>query len=173
MTYLDYSFLIKQNKGTKVVVPLFAFKCVFKRNDFAVSDPTSTGGRSNFCRQIHRSGRSDRTPSLFREVTPSSAIQLILGDDCAFTVRSIVLERSDTFVVWRYVFAVNDPTSTRGHSGFCHQIHRPGTSDQISLSFGKVTLPSVIQLLLRDDLAFAVRSITLVGAIGHLRRLER
>ncbi|KAA0058513.1 hypothetical protein E5676_scaffold606G001290 [Cucumis melo var. makuwa] len=49
-------------------------------------------------------------------------------------------------------------------------------------SFGEVTLPSAIQLLLGDDralavrstvLALAIRSTTLVGAIGHLRRLIR
>ncbi|KAA0032936.1 hypothetical protein E5676_scaffold482G00670 [Cucumis melo var. makuwa] len=33
--------------------------------------------------------------------------------------------------------------------------------------------PSVIKLLLGDDQAFAIRSTTLVGAIGCLRRLER
>ncbi|KAA0031633.1 hypothetical protein E6C27_scaffold139G004020 [Cucumis melo var. makuwa] len=34
-------------------------------------------------------------------------------------------------------------------------------------------MSSVIQLLLGDDKAFAVRSTVLVGAIEHLRRLER
>ncbi|KAA0065431.1 hypothetical protein E6C27_scaffold17G001090 [Cucumis melo var. makuwa] len=36
-----------------------------------------------------------------------------------------------------------------------------------------MTLPSAIQLLSGDDRAFAVRSIVLVGAIGHLHHLER
>ncbi|KAA0032558.1 hypothetical protein E6C27_scaffold43053G00170 [Cucumis melo var. makuwa] len=53
------------------------------------------------------------------------------------------------------------------------QIHRPSKSDWTSSSFGEVTLPSAIQLLLNDDRAFTVRSIALVRAIRHLRRLER
>ncbi|TYK04475.1 hypothetical protein E5676_scaffold409G00850 [Cucumis melo var. makuwa] len=73
----------------------------------------------------------------------SSVIQLLLGDDKAFAVRSTVL------------------------------IHRPGRSGQTPLSFGEVVLPSAIQLLSEDDRAFAVRSTALVGAIGHLHRLER
>ncbi|KAA0042426.1 hypothetical protein E6C27_scaffold266G00020 [Cucumis melo var. makuwa] len=61
------------------------------RCDSAVSDLTSTKGRLDFCHQIHRPGRNDRTPSLFGEVTLPSAIQLLLVDDRAFAVRSIVL----------------------------------------------------------------------------------
>ncbi|KAA0037103.1 hypothetical protein E5676_scaffold832G001790 [Cucumis melo var. makuwa] len=108
------------------------------RGDSAVSDPTSTEGRSSFFRQIHRLGRSDRTPSSFREVTPASVIQLILGDDRIFVVRSTAL------------------------------IHRPGRSDRTPSSFGEVIPLSAIQLLLEDDRAFAVRSIALVEAIRLL-----
>ncbi|KAA0057873.1 hypothetical protein E6C27_scaffold274G001710 [Cucumis melo var. makuwa] len=57
----------------------------------AVNDPTSTGGRSGFCRQIHRPGRSDRAPSSFGEVILPLAIQLLSGDDQAFAVRSTAL----------------------------------------------------------------------------------
>ncbi|KAA0051498.1 hypothetical protein E6C27_scaffold174G00190 [Cucumis melo var. makuwa] len=68
------------------------------RGDTAVSDSTSIGGQSGFCRQIQRLGRSDRAPSSFGE-TPSSfgklilssVIQLLLGDDQAFTVISTIL----------------------------------------------------------------------------------
>ncbi|KAA0051626.1 hypothetical protein E5676_scaffold3445G00150 [Cucumis melo var. makuwa] len=109
----------------------------------AVSDPTSIGGQSGFCRQIHRPDWSDRTPSSFEEVILLSAIQLLSGDDRTFAVRSTTL------------------------------IHRPGRSDWAPSSFGEVILSSAIQLLSGDDLAFAVRSIALVEAIGHLRRLER
>ncbi|KAA0039597.1 hypothetical protein E6C27_scaffold744G00740 [Cucumis melo var. makuwa] len=107
------------------------------------------------------------------EVTPLSAIQLLLGDDRAFAVRSTVLEQSDAFVVWRGDSAVNDPTSLRGQSSFYRQIHHPGKSDRAPSSFGEVNLSSAIQLLPRDDRTFAVRFTTLVGAIGRLRRLER
>ena len=40
-------------------------------------------------------------------------------------------------------------------------------------SFGEVTPLSAIQLLLENDRAFAIRSTTLVGAIGRLRRRMR
>ncbi|TYK15039.1 hypothetical protein E5676_scaffold45G00830 [Cucumis melo var. makuwa] len=46
-----------------------------------VSDPTSTGGRSSFCRQIHCPSRSDQAPSSFGGVILPSAIQLLSGDD--------------------------------------------------------------------------------------------
>ncbi|TYK01746.1 hypothetical protein E5676_scaffold775G00750 [Cucumis melo var. makuwa] len=62
-----------------------------RRSNSAVSDPTSTGGRSGFCRQIHRLGMSDRAQSSFREVILPSAIQLLSGDDRAFAVRSTAL----------------------------------------------------------------------------------
>ncbi|TYK26756.1 hypothetical protein E5676_scaffold124G00430 [Cucumis melo var. makuwa] len=146
-----------------------------RRSNSTVSDPTSTGGRLRFCRQIHRPGRSDRTPSSFGGVILPSAIQLLSVDDRAFAVRSPALvgaighlrhlERGGT--------AVSDPTSIGGRSSFCRQIHRPGRSDRAPLSFGEVVLPSAIQLLSRDDRAFTVRSTALVGLIGHLRRLER
>ncbi|TYK29674.1 hypothetical protein E5676_scaffold64G00240 [Cucumis melo var. makuwa] len=45
-------------------------------------------------------------------------------------------------------------------------------SDWAPSSFGAVTPPSTIQLLLRDYQAFAFRSTVLVGAIERLRRLE-
>ncbi|KAA0066387.1 hypothetical protein E5676_scaffold602G00570 [Cucumis melo var. makuwa] len=70
-------------------------------------------------------------------------------------------------------FVISDPTSTGGRSSFCCQIHRPGRSDRAPSSFGEVILPSAIQLLLGDDRDFTVRFTTLVGAIGHLRRLKR
>ncbi|TYJ97606.1 hypothetical protein E5676_scaffold690G00390 [Cucumis melo var. makuwa] len=82
-------------------------------------------------------------------------------------------ERSDTFVFWRDGTAVSDPTSIGGRSGFYRQIHRPSRSDRTSSSLGEVILPSAIQLLSGDDQTFTVRSTALVGAIGHLRRLER
>ncbi|TYK22022.1 hypothetical protein E5676_scaffold482G00620 [Cucumis melo var. makuwa] len=82
-------------------------------------------------------GRSDRAPSSFGGVILPSAIQLS-EDDRAFVVRSITLERSNTFVVWRGGTAVNDPTSIGGRSGFCHQIHRLGRSDRAPSSFGEV-----------------------------------
>ncbi|KAA0046588.1 hypothetical protein E6C27_scaffold114G001270 [Cucumis melo var. makuwa] len=106
------------------------------KSNSAVSDPTSIRGRSSFCRQIHRPGRSDQTPSSFGkihcpgrsdrapssfgEVVLSSAIQLLSGDDQAFVVRST-----------------------------------PGRSDRAPSSFGEVILPSTIQLLSGDDWAFA------------------
>ncbi|TYK21495.1 hypothetical protein E5676_scaffold305G00320 [Cucumis melo var. makuwa] len=68
---------------------------------------------------------------------------------------------------------VSDPTSIRGWSGFCHQIHHTGRSDRAPLSFGDMTPPSTIQLLLGDDRAFSIRSTSLAEAIGHLRHLER
>ncbi|KAA0032942.1 hypothetical protein E6C27_scaffold269G00160 [Cucumis melo var. makuwa] len=48
----------------------------------------------------------------------------------------------------------------------------PGRSDRAPSSFGGVILPSAIQLS-EDDRAFVVRSITLVGAVGHHHHLER
>ncbi|KAA0060273.1 hypothetical protein E5676_scaffold3819G00020 [Cucumis melo var. makuwa] len=59
-----------------------------------VSDPTSTEERSDFCSQIHRPGRSNRTPSSFKEVSLPSVNQLLLGDDRTFAVRSSVLAPS-------------------------------------------------------------------------------
>ncbi|KAA0050732.1 hypothetical protein E6C27_scaffold560G00360 [Cucumis melo var. makuwa] len=51
------------------------------RSNSTFSDPTSTRGRSCFCRQIHHLGRNDRAPSSFGEVILPSAIQLLSGDD--------------------------------------------------------------------------------------------
>ncbi|KAA0063857.1 hypothetical protein E6C27_scaffold827G00900 [Cucumis melo var. makuwa] len=62
-----------------------------RRSNFAVSDPTSTRGRSSFCRQICRPGRSDRAPSSFGGVILPSAIQLLSGDDRTFAVKSTAL----------------------------------------------------------------------------------
>ncbi|KAA0051506.1 hypothetical protein E6C27_scaffold174G00280 [Cucumis melo var. makuwa] len=183
------------------------------RGGTAINNPTSIEGRSSFFRQIYHPDRSNRTPSSFEEVILPSAIQLLSGDDQTFVVRSIALERSSTFVVWRGDTAISDPTSIEGRSSFCRQIHHPGKSDRVPSSFrevvlslaiqllstddrafavrctalihhpgrsdwtpssfGEVVLPSAIQLLSGDDRAFAVRSTTLVGAIRHLRRLER
>ncbi|KAA0034889.1 hypothetical protein E6C27_scaffold103G00160 [Cucumis melo var. makuwa] len=123
------------------------------RGGSAVSDPTSIGGRSDFCCQIHhpvaaiehirRLERSDWASSSLGEVTLSSVIQLLQGDDRTFAVKFTAL------------------------------IYRPGRNDQTPSSFGEVTLTSAIQLLLGDDRAFAVKSTVLVGAIGRLCRLER
>ncbi|KAA0042150.1 hypothetical protein E5676_scaffold124G00090 [Cucumis melo var. makuwa] len=120
------------------------------RGDSAISNPTSTRGRSSFYYQIHYLGRNDQASSLFGEVTPLSGIQLLLGEDQTFTIRSTVLvgaiehlrrlERGDS--------AVDDPTFTRGRSGLCCQIHRPGRSDRAPSLFREVTLLSAIQLLL-------------------------
>ncbi|TYK29673.1 hypothetical protein E5676_scaffold64G00230 [Cucumis melo var. makuwa] len=135
-------------------------------------------GTIDFCRQIYRSSRIDRTPSLFGEVTPSSVLQYLLGYDRAFAVRFIALrsnfyygmiellpldslpwlERSSTFVVWRGDFAVSDPISIEGQVGFCRVIHHPGRSNWALSSFGEVTPPSAIQLLLGDNQAFPIRS---------------
>ncbi|KAA0065861.1 hypothetical protein E6C27_scaffold538G00080 [Cucumis melo var. makuwa] len=122
------------SKGKDLFFYVFLFFEIIYRSNSAVSDPTSTRGRSGFCRQIHRPG---------------------------------------TFVLWRGDIAISDPTSIGGRSGFCHQIHRPSRSDRAPSSFGEVILSSAIQLLSGDDRAFFVRSTALVGAIGHLRRLER
>ncbi|KAA0067629.1 hypothetical protein E5676_scaffold174G00060 [Cucumis melo var. makuwa] len=151
------------------------------------SDSTSTGGRSDFCRQIHHPGKSDRTPSLFGEVTLSSTIQLLLEDDRTFTVRSTVsvgaigclrclerrlrLQRSNFY--WGTIRLLSSDPSPWGRSDFYRQIHRSGRSDQALSSFGEVTQSSVIQRLLGDDRAFIVKSTASVGAIGRLRRLKR
>ncbi|KAA0032226.1 hypothetical protein E6C27_scaffold219G00400 [Cucumis melo var. makuwa] len=127
---------------------------------------------------------SDRAPSSFGEVTPSSTIQL-LPQDSIFCRQihchgrsdrahsSFGEERLGTLVVWRGDSAVSDPTSTGRRSGFCRQIHRPGRNDRTPSSFGDVTPPLGIQLLLWNDQAFTVRFTVLVGAIRHLRRLKR
>ncbi|KAA0032757.1 hypothetical protein E6C27_scaffold853G001000 [Cucumis melo var. makuwa] len=117
----------------------------------AVSDPTSIGGQSGFCRQIHRPSRSDQAPSSFREVVLPSAIQLLSGDDRAFAVRSTVL----------------------GTIGFLPSDPPPCRSDRAPSSFGEVVLPSAIRLLSGDDRAFAIRSTALVKAIKYVHRLER
>ncbi|KAA0062064.1 hypothetical protein E6C27_scaffold89G004070 [Cucumis melo var. makuwa] len=80
--------------------------------------------------------------------------------------------RSGTFVVWRGENSISNPTSTGGQSGFYLQIHRPSRSDRTPSSFGGVTPPPVIQLLLENNRAFAVRFTTLVRANGRLSRLE-
>ncbi|KAA0066533.1 hypothetical protein E6C27_scaffold25G00910 [Cucumis melo var. makuwa] len=141
--------------------------------DIAVSDPTSIGGRSSFCRQIHRPSRSDRAPSSFEEVILPSAIQLLSGDDRAFAVRSTALVGAIGHLrrLERW-YCRQRSNFYRGRSGFCCQIQRPGRSDRTPSSFGEVVLPSAIQLLSRDDQDFAVRSTAVVGAIGHLRPLE-
>ncbi|TYK17858.1 hypothetical protein E5676_scaffold306G001270 [Cucumis melo var. makuwa] len=109
---------------------------------------------------LHCLERSNQAPSSFREVTPPSVIQLLMRDDQPFAVRSTAL-----------VGAIRHLCHLE--RGLCRQIHHPGRSDWTPSSFGEVTLPSAIQLLLGDDRAFSVRSIALVGAIGHLRRLKR
>ncbi|KAA0047671.1 hypothetical protein E5676_scaffold648G001240 [Cucumis melo var. makuwa] len=105
----------------------FCFE-IIRRSNSAVSDPTSTGERSSFCRQIHRldppPGRSDQTPLSFGGVILSSAIQLLSGDDRAFFVRSTALVGAiGTIIVWRGDTAISDPTSIGGRSGFYRQIH--------------------------------------------------
>ncbi|TYK24145.1 hypothetical protein E5676_scaffold610G00490 [Cucumis melo var. makuwa] len=160
-------------RGTIGLFPSDPSPCfVIWRCGTTVSGLTSIGGRSGFSRQIHRPGRSYRAPSSFGEVILPSTIQLLSGDDQAFAVRSTALDRSDTFVFWRVDIAVSDRTSIGGRSSFCRQIHRPDRSDRAPSSFGEVILPSVIQLLSRDYRAIAVRSTALVGAIGHVSRLE-
>ncbi|KAA0067807.1 hypothetical protein E6C27_scaffold2484G00100 [Cucumis melo var. makuwa] len=125
-------------------------------------------------------GRSDRAPSSFEKVTPPPMIQLLLGDNWAFVVRSTVLihnlsrndrapssfeERSGTFVILRGDSTVSDPTFTWGLSSFYQQIHHSDRSDREPSSFGEVISPLAIQLLLRDDRTFVIRSTTLVGGI--------
>ena len=82
-------------------------------------------------------------------------MQLLLGDDRAFPIKSTSLVGAIGF------FVIRDPTSSRGRSRFCRQIHLPSRSDRASL-------PSTIQLLLGDDQTFTVRSTSFVGAIKHL-----
>ncbi|KAA0065801.1 hypothetical protein E5676_scaffold546G001950 [Cucumis melo var. makuwa] len=84
----DRAFAVK---STVLVEAIGHLRHLERWGDIAVSDPTSIGGRSGFCRQIHRPGRSDRTPSSFGEVILPSAIQLLSEDDQAFAVRSTVL----------------------------------------------------------------------------------
>ncbi|TYK09539.1 hypothetical protein E5676_scaffold757G00200 [Cucumis melo var. makuwa] len=111
-----------------------------RRSNSVVNDSTSTKGRSDICRQIHRPGRSDRTSSsCFVVSDPTSikddrafAIISTSWDDRAFVVRSVVLIEA-----------------------FRHL---------------RRTSLSAIQLLLGDDRTFAVRSTVLVGAIEHLCR---
>ncbi|TYJ98788.1 hypothetical protein E5676_scaffold156G00970 [Cucumis melo var. makuwa] len=133
----------------------------------AVSDPTSIGGQSGFCRQIHRPSRSDQAPSSFGEVVVPSAIQLLSGDDRAFVVRSTAL-----------IGAIGhlrrlERWYCRQRSNFYWGMIGLLPSDRAPSSFGEVVLLSAIQLLSRDDRAFVVRSTALVGAIGDLRRFER
>ncbi|KAA0057707.1 hypothetical protein E6C27_scaffold126G00600 [Cucumis melo var. makuwa] len=115
---------------------------------------------------IHHLGRSDRASSSFGKVIQPSAIQLLSEDDRAFAIKSTALIAAigcDT--------TVSDPTFIGRRLGFCRQIHRPCRSDWTPSSFGEVILPSAIQLLYGER--FAVKPTALVGAIGHLRRLER
>ncbi|KAA0066003.1 hypothetical protein E5676_scaffold120G00400 [Cucumis melo var. makuwa] len=53
-----------------------------------------------------------------------------------------------------FCFTISDPTSTMGQSGTIRHL--------------RCVSPSAIQLLLRDDRAFAIRSTTLVGTIRNL-----
>ncbi|KAA0046775.1 hypothetical protein E6C27_scaffold216G00590 [Cucumis melo var. makuwa] len=149
----------------------------------AVSDQPSIKGRLDFYHLSHHSGRSDRAPSSFGEVTPPSTIQFLLRYNWAFVVRFTALvgaierlchlERGDS--------TVSHPTSTWGQSGFSHQIsvlvgaigclRRLERSDQAPLSLGEVTPSSMIQHLLGDDRASEIHHPS--GAIGRPRRLER
>ncbi|TYK20930.1 ABC transporter C family member 2-like [Cucumis melo var. makuwa] len=61
--------------------------------------------------------------------------------------------------------AVGDPTYTKGRSNICYQIYRLVGS----IGHLRFASSSAIQLLLREDRAFAIRSTVLVGVIGHLR----
>ncbi|TYK08848.1 hypothetical protein E5676_scaffold87G00340 [Cucumis melo var. makuwa] len=148
------------------------------RGDTTVRDPTSIGGRSGFCRQIHRPGRSDRTPSSFVKMERSNFYWGTIGplpsNPPLWVERSGTFifreERSGTFVVWRGDIVVSDPTSIGGRSDFCHQIQRTGRSDRVPSSFGEVILPSAIQLLSGDDRAFVVRSIALIHRPGRSDR---
>ncbi|KAA0063890.1 hypothetical protein E6C27_scaffold616G00140 [Cucumis melo var. makuwa] len=114
-------------------------------------------------RILSRPSENDRVPSSFGEVILPSAIQLLSGDNGAFAVRSTALIGATGHL----------RRLERKRSGFCRQIHRPGRNDRVPSSFGEVILPSAIQLLSGDNGAFAVRSTALIGATGHLRRLER
>ncbi|KAA0047390.1 hypothetical protein E6C27_scaffold754G00470 [Cucumis melo var. makuwa] len=138
---------------------------------------------------IHRPGRSDRTPLSFGEAVLPLAIQLLSENDWTFAVRSTALvkaighlprlerwychQRSNFYQRTIGLLPSDpppcDPTSIGGRLGFCRQIHHPGRSDRVPSSFGEVILLSAIQLLSRDDRAFAVRSTALVGTIEHLR----
>ncbi|KAA0060301.1 hypothetical protein E6C27_scaffold22G00800 [Cucumis melo var. makuwa] len=65
----DWAFAVRSTALVGAIGHLLVW-----RGDTTVSDPTSIGGRSGFCRQIHRHDRSDRAPSSFGEVVLPSAI---------------------------------------------------------------------------------------------------
>ncbi|KAA0041002.1 hypothetical protein E5676_scaffold228G00490 [Cucumis melo var. makuwa] len=112
--------------------------------------------------EIHCPSRSDRTPSSFGEVTPSSTIQLLLENDRAFVVRFTIPVGAIRNLYRLGDSVASDPTFTEGRSDFCHQIHRHSRSHRTPSSFGEVTPPSAIQLLLEDDQTFVIRSIALI-----------
>ncbi|KAA0055420.1 hypothetical protein E5676_scaffold1428G00140 [Cucumis melo var. makuwa] len=126
-------------------------------------------------------------------------IQLLLGNDQAFAVRSTTLihrpSRSDQTSL--SCFAVSDqlllrddqilpsdprPSRSDRTSTSCITVNDPtSTRGQSSIDVRSTVLVEVIghlccaslsavQLRLKDDQAFAIRSTALVGAIRHLRR---
>ncbi|TYK30007.1 hypothetical protein E5676_scaffold587G00080 [Cucumis melo var. makuwa] len=153
------------------------------KGDSAVCDPTSTGRQSYIYREIHRLSRSDREYSSFGEVTPPSAIQLLLGNDQTFAVRSTILiycpSRSDHASLSLEDVTLLSVTQLLlgDDQAFAEKsivlIHRLGRSDWTSSTFIEVTPSSAIQLLLGDNQTFAVKFTTLVEAIEHLCCLKR
>ncbi|KAA0067432.1 hypothetical protein E6C27_scaffold40G00950 [Cucumis melo var. makuwa] len=61
-----------------------------QRSNSVINDSTSTKGRLDICRQIHRPGRSDRTSSSCFVVSDPTSIK----DDRAFAIISTVLVRA-------------------------------------------------------------------------------
>ncbi|KAA0046414.1 hypothetical protein E6C27_scaffold149G001590 [Cucumis melo var. makuwa] len=104
----------------------------------------------------------------FPEVTPPSEIQLLLGDDRAFAVRSTALVGTIGHLrrLERW-YCRQRSNFYRGTIGLLSSDPPPVRSDQTLSSFQGVILPSVIQLLSGDDRAFAVRSTSLIHRPGR------
>uniref|UniRef100_A0A9I9EH47 CACTA en-spm transposon protein n=1 Tax=Cucumis melo TaxID=3656 RepID=A0A9I9EH47_CUCME len=100
-----HSFLIKEKKGTRVIV----------KSNSAISDSTSTRGRSGICRLIHRPSRSNRAPSSFREVILPSAIQLLSTDDRASAVKSTAMVGVIEHLLQKKKLTLVDDTESTNH----------------------------------------------------------
>ncbi|KAA0065549.1 hypothetical protein E6C27_scaffold638G00550 [Cucumis melo var. makuwa] len=157
------------------------------RGDSTVSDPTSTRVQSGICCQIHRSKGAIR--HLYR--TSLKVIQLLLGDDQTFVVRSIalvgairhirrasplaiqlLLEDDRAFVVRSTVLIEQSDIYVvlrrRRFNIYWGTIKHLLSDLSSTVLVGAIrhlcrALPSAIQLLLEDDRVFAVRSTVLIG----------
>ncbi|KAA0065977.1 hypothetical protein E6C27_scaffold62G00620 [Cucumis melo var. makuwa] len=108
---------------------------------------------------LFSSRRTKELELLSKGVTPLSAIQLLLGDDRAFAVRSTALV--GTIGHYRHLerwYCGQRSNFYRRTIGLLPSDPTFGRSDRAPSSFGEVVLPSAIQLLSGDDRAFAVRS---------------